>query len=235
MVNHNNMKVDLEKLFKLFEEEENRRMEKYQSKIETMFIPRKENMYKLHYEKFKNKISNHKFGSTTKTGENLDSMIKCNISIEEAALVYMYTINMCFEVNSQLRHNKGRMDKDVFEYSEQLNYVLNKLPSYDNGIVYRDIKHPDRPVKSLLNDYKKNMNMNIIENAFISSHIENQQWREPKTDLRLIITTKDRSNGKDLRELSFNSDEKEVLFKKGTYFKVVDVNERNNIIELVEN
>lgn len=77
--------------------------------------------------------------------------------------------------------------------------------------------------------------MNIIENAFISSHIENQQWREPKTDLRLIITTKDRSNGKDLRELSFNSDEKEVLFKKGTYFKVVDVNERNNIIELVEN
>lgn len=228
------MKIDLQKIFDLFEVEEDRRFEENQLHPETMFIDRRKNKFKLYHDTFVNKVNNHQFGTTTETGENLDAMKKFDISIDEASLIYMYTIDICFSVNDKLRSNSNDIDKDILEYCKQLNWVLQKLPSYDNDIVYRDIRSPLADIETIFDFYEKNLNNVITEKAFMSSHIEKQYWRNTDSDFGLQIHTKTRSNGKDLRELSFNSNEQEVLFQTNTQLLIQKIDKETNTIFVKE-
>jgi len=226
--------MDLTTLFDLFDKEEERRYQE-SKKHEPYTAKKSNNRYQKAYEDFNKLYKNHKFGETSPTGENLEAMKKYDISIEEAAVVYMYTSHGVYdEVNRQLRNNPAKLDQDIEEYSNLLTQALNKLPSYNNEIVYRDIDSPDPNKEVLLNFFDRNINTEITENAFMSSHIREGRWSDEENGLQLIILTNSNSNGKDLRELSFNAHETEVLFKKGTRFRVENVDRDKNKVELTE-
>jgi hypothetical protein len=227
----------LEKLFKLYDIEEARRCREYAEYEErergfSFDVKPSPNKYLEYYDRFKQKLKNHKFGSTTKTGENLDYMIQYGLSIEEASIVYMYTIDTCFGVNHQLRNcTKAGMDLDVREYSHLLSHVLGKLPSYSCSVVHRDISNPDNPTENIMEEFKSKLGQVHFENAFMSSHIDPTIWSNPELGgIHMIIITKENSKGKDLSGLSFNATEKEVLFDKGASFLVKCIREKNVII-----
>ena len=146
---------------------------------------------------------------------------------DEVAVIRMYLgKDIHSRVNRQLRESdKNPIDKDVIEYSRLLNLALDKLPSFDNQIVYRDIQRPVE-VSQLLNFY--DVTEEYKELAFMSTHIEEGCWGE----VQLIIHTKNNSNGKFLGTL--NPIENEVLFKTNTLLKVISVNRDLQKIELEE-
>lgn len=227
--------MDLSKLFDLFEQEEERRYQEELKGPEPFGASKSSNKYKDGYDNFKSFVEKHEFGKTTSTGENLDAMKEFDVSTEEASVIYMYTgIGVFSDVNLQLRNHPNRLDKDIKEYSELLDQALDKMPSFDNGLVYRDISNPDIGSADLMEYYESNMGENIVENAFISSHIKEGRWSDEESGVQLIINTKENSNGKDLRKLSFNVEENEVLFKRGTHFMVKKVDKENNIVKLIE-
>lgn len=225
----------LDKLFKLFDTEEERR---YQESLigEYSFDTFKEsNKYKIAYENFKSKLEEHEFGKTTSTGENLDAMKKHNISIEDASIIYMYTSHgIHSDINSTLRMHPSYLDKDIEEYCRLLDEALSKMPSFNNKIVYRDIKFPNCSVSDIMEYYNSNVGKIFNENTFLSTHIRKGRWADDEYGVQLTILTNENSNGKDLRELCFNDDEQEVLFKKNTLFKVENVNMESNCAQLTE-
>ncbi len=226
--------MDLKLLFSLFEKEEERRFQEVQDDPDFFGYTKEKNKYLEGFEDFKSLVKNHEFGKTSETGENLDAIKKYNLSLEEAAIIYLYTgHDICFDVNSQLRNHSAHLDKDIEEYAKLLNQSLDKLPSFDNGLVYRDIQNISN-AKELIDYYSSNIGKVVCESAFISSHIEYSRWSDVERSVQLIIKTKKDSNGKDLRELSFNSTETEVLFKNNAKFIVVNIHEHKNIVELIE-
>ncbi|KAB2859139.1 MAG: hypothetical protein F9K09_03460 [Flavobacteriales bacterium] len=225
----------LNKLFSLFDEEEKRRSSINIENPEMFYIGKQPNKYINNFEKFKFLINKIGLSKTTQSGENLIALKKFNLTIEEAFIIYSYTsYEMYSEVNLQLRNHPSKLDKVIQEYSYLLDQSLDKMPSFDNNIVYRDICVPDNGVSKLINYYKINVNNKVLETAFISSHISNGRWSDKETGLQIIIQTKNKSNGKDLRELSFNSFEEEVLFKSGTWFLVDSIDKKNNLVYLNE-
>jgi ADP-ribosyltransferase exoenzyme len=225
----------LDQLFELFEAEEERRYQICLKGEEPLNAYKSSNRYKEYYESFKSKVEQHEFGKTTPTGENLDAIKKYNIPIEEASIIYMYSAHHIHRIiNIPLRMHPQYLDKDISEYGRLLDEALDKMPSFNNGIVYRDISEPICPVSKIIEYYSSNIGNVIIENTFLSTHIEKERWCDEVNGVQLIIQTNGNSNGKDIGELCFVADEKEVLFKKGTTFRVDKVDKENNIVELSE-
>lgn len=192
--------MDLKKLFELFEKEEERRFQMELEGPEPFGANKGKNRYKKAYESFQKMYENHEFGKTTSSGENLDAMKKYSLSIEEASIIYMYTSHgIHAEVNLRLRENHAKYDKDIKEYKNLLNQSLDKMPSFNNSTVYRDISHPGNVEEIMDYYYYSNLRKKIVENAFISSHIEKSRWSDINSGIHLIITTSNKSNGKDLR------------------------------------
>ena len=226
--------MNLNNLFELFDIEEERRFNDELNGPEPFGASIEENKYKKAYENFVRYYETYS-GGTTRTGENLDAIGKYNLKLEEAAIIYMYTSHgIHSDVNMQLRDNRDRLDKDIKEYCRLLNRALDKMPSFDNGIVYRDISHPYREVSDILDEFEQKVGDIYLEPAFISSHIREGRWCDDEFGIQIKIFTKENSNGKDLRELSFNIEETEVLFKSSTEFLVEMVCRKNNYIELRE-
>lgn len=226
------MTVNLNKLFELFEEEEERRCQENKLHPETLFMEKEQNKYRNHYERFIEELESHEFGKTTLTGENFDSMKRYGITKDEASLVYMYTIDMHSDVNRKLRNGEP-LDKDEAEYVCQLELVLRKLPSF-SGVVHRDISHPDCDIIEKLEFYEKNIGKEVTEHAFMSSHKDTKMWRGTKNGFGIKIFTKCDSNGRDLSEFSFNANEEEVLFLTNTKLKIERIDFDTNTIFALE-
>ena len=224
----------LNNLIALFEREEERRCQE-DLKCPEMYLmaTKRDNIYIESFKSFKELYNNYEYAKTAVTGENLDAIIDCNIPLELASIIYMYTAHKHFgETNSQLRFRKKvQIDKDIKEYVNLLNNALNYLPNFSNQLVYRDI---DNSSEEILCYYKRHIGKVVLEKSFISTHIESTRWSDINTGVHFIIKTAERTNARDLRKLSFNSEEQEVLFKSGTRFKIVSVDENNNVIEMEE-
>lgn len=228
-------KMMLDKLFDLFDQEEERRYEDELNGPEPLLASVGSNRYKIAYDRFVEMEKKHLYGQTTSTGENLDAIKKFGLSVEEASLIYMYTSHGIHdEVNLRLREDSGFMDKDIAEYALLLDKALIKMPSYDFKIVYRDISNPYPGAKEILEYYQDNLGKIIVEKYFLSSHIEKGRWSDDETGVQLRIKACSNSFGKDLSELSFNVNEREVLFRKNTLFKVENVYLTKNVVELNE-
>jgi hypothetical protein len=224
----------LESLFKLFHKnEENQHQE---NEDDTLFIDKKNsNHYEIRHNKFIEKIAKHKFGETTATGENLDAIKLYDLSIEEASIIYMYTNHQIYNnVNYQLRNRKVKVDEDVEEYKNLLNNSLDKLPSVNNMTIYRDINNPDDEIKGAMHYYIRNIGAKIICKDFMSCHKSDSRWSDEETGFQMVIKTNKNSRGKDLSNITYNVEEKEVLFKSGTFFFVDDVNIEKTTVYLTE-
>lgn len=219
------------KLYTLFEQEEEKR---YREEGHEMFIAQKrDNIYKKSYDSFLKVFDSYTYKQTAETGENLDAITDYKIPLKLAAIIYMYTAYNHFDdTNYQLRVlDPLKIDKDIKEYSTLLNKALNYLPHYKNETVYRDIKNSS---EEIIKYYKQHKGKVITEKSFLSTHIENSRWSDEDTGVHFIIKTANKTNARDLRTLSFNSEEQEVLIKSGTKFKVISVDEEKNIIKIEE-
>jgi len=153
-----------------------------------------------------------------KIGEDISEL-----NIYEKTLIYYYSIEGYEQLNEDLRDGKDSV------YGNYLNQALEKLPNYEEES-YRGVSLS--PTK--IDFYKKAAENDdeIIEPAFFSS---SKSMRTAQSYSRgntvFIIASK---TGKEIEQLSFYGsqnpqNEKEVLFKSKSKFKVIRVNDSQNI------
>jgi len=153
-----------------------------------------------------------------KIGEDISEL-----NIYEKTLIYYYSIEGYEQLNEDLRDGKDSV------YGNYLNQALEKLPNYEEES-YRGVSLSPTKI-----DFYKKVAENddeIIEPAFFSS---SKSMRTAQSYSRgntvFIIASK---TGKEIEQLSFYGsqnpqNEKEVLFKSKSKFKVIRVNDSQNI------
>lgn len=156
--------------------------------------------------------------------------INSNIRPAETFSVERYSVDFYTDINFYLR-NGGEPKEEFFErYRKVMNSGLDKLESY-NGTVYRG---SDLSPK-VINQYKKAAETGepYTENYYLST----SKYRDTAFERNTIYEIKSK-NGKQIEELSYFSQEKEVLFKEGTQFRIksvyFDENINRNVIEMEE-
>lgn len=226
--------MNLKKLFEIFEIEENRRFNDNLEDEEILFWEKEKNKYKEGYGIFLKNYEKYEHGKTTSSKENFDAISDFGLSLEEGAIIFMYTAHGIHQdVNSQLRTNPQNLDSDIKEYIRFLNLALDKMPSFNKNIVFREIFNPDN-IDEVLNYYEARIGIVHVEKAFMSTHIKDERWSCKENEIQIKIATSANSKGKDLRKLSFNVDESEVLFKPSSQFTIMKVCKKNNLIEMKE-
>ena len=229
----------LENLYTLFDKCEEIR---YQANLASAakegtfdFSEKNKNKYKVAHDNFLNKVSQHKYGETTPTGENIDAIKLYDIEVEEASIIYMYTSHKIFnDVNYQLRNHTRKLDDDIYEYKNLLNASLDKLPAANNITVFRDVKFPEGGIDACMKNFVDKVGLEIICKDFMSTHKSEGRWSDEETGFQMVIKTCAKSRGKDLANLAFAVSEEEVLFKSGTKFIVNKVDVENTTIYLTE-
>ena len=142
-------------------------------------------------------------------------------TILEASSIIQYTGGDFQTLNPLLRSKVP--PKSAIVYRDHMNRALEKLPSYQ-GIVKRGIwPFPDWE-KVYFQD-------GIVEEKAFVSTTSDQNMKEFDAPIRFLIHSR---NGKDISRLTQNPNEKEVLFKAGSRFRVISV-ERNSELRGVPN
>ena len=133
----------------------------------------------------------------------------------ETFCVNRYTGDFFVDMNFYLR-NGGEPKEDFLEkYRKVMNSGLDKLESY-KGNVYRGADLSSE----IINKYKKAAETGepYTENYYLST----SKSKDTVFDRNTFYEIKSK-NGKQIEKLSFFSEEKEVLFKEGTKFKINSV------------
>ena len=133
----------------------------------------------------------------------------------ETFCVNKYTGDFFVDINFYLR-NGGEPKEEFFErYKKVMNSALDKLESY-KGNVYRGADLSSE----IINKYKKAAETGELytENYYLST----SKSKDTVFDRNTFYEIKSK-NGKQIEKLSFFSEEKEVLFKEGTKFKINSV------------
>jgi hypothetical protein len=133
----------------------------------------------------------------------------------ETFCVNRYTGDFFVDMNFYLR-NGGEPKEDFFErYKKVMNSALDKLESY-KGYVFRGADLSSE----IINKYKKAAETGepYTENYYLST----SKSKDIVFDRNTFYEIKSK-NGKQIEKLSFFSEEKEVLFKEGTKFKINSV------------
>mgnify|MGYP000539145833 CR=1 FL=1 len=149
------------------------------------------------------------------------------LNVYEEVLIYYYSKEGYEPINENLRDDNN----DIHE--AYLNQTLSKLKDY-KSIVYRGAKLS----KTQINIYKKAEKDDTIitEKAFTStskSILTANQYSKANTVFTIMSKT-----GKEIEEFSFfgnksPQNEKEVLFKSKTQFRVLEVNESDTVIKIM--
>lgn len=125
-----------------------------------------------------------------------------------------YTLNEALRSDLELTNEQKEMIMN-------LDAALNQMPKYE-GALHRfvDIADEDQ-LKIFLEDYKAG---NIVtEKQYISATKGNEYNIDAAVQIRIVNSKK----GHDLEK--YNESEKEVLYKRGSKFKILDVTEREGI------
>lgn len=141
------------------------------------------------------------------------------LSIYEKAIIYKYSEDGYEGLNDILRTSNG---KTVTEFGKLLADALSKLPNYE-GLVYRKVSL----TKTELNVYEEGLknNSTIVETPFLSTSKARAVAMAFTGNCLFRILSK---KGKDIETIAkygvFNPpNEKEVLFKNNTKFKVLQI------------
>lgn len=133
-------------------------------------------------------------------------------------------------INEALRDNKPLPTVngvDLNKVSNDLSSAISKLPSYE-GTVYRSIPLSGENLTEFINKYQEG---NIVtENTYTSAAVDDIY--DDSFNVQMEIQS---HNAKDTTNI-FRADEQEVLFDKGTSFKVLemDASDPNNVKVVVE-
>jgi hypothetical protein len=119
-------------------------------------------------------------------------------------------------------------------FAKLLNEGLDKLFSVNNITIYRDIRHPKNGVEYCLDFYSQKIGSIICFNDFLSCHTDNVRISDEESDFQFVIKTSNKSNAKDLKNITFVQNEREVLFKSGTNFLIEKVDANTNQVFIKE-
>ncbi|MFS4473955.1 ADP-ribosyltransferase [Chryseobacterium sp. T20] len=148
------------------------------------------------------------------------------LTIHEKAIIYHYTDSGYDSLNERLRNGQ-----DINDFGLFLNYSLDKLPDYQ-ALCYRTIRCPKRDLEKYYSAFKNNGI--IIEKSFLSCSKSRLLALQFSDSPVFIILSK---RGKDIEKIAkFGVDsgqnEKEIVFKSGSRFKVLDIKEAENKITI---
>ncbi len=169
---------------------------------------------RLAYEKIVPKYSNNEV-------QKLDEH-----SAQEAFFITYYIGQGLTWINDDLR-NGLKLTKCKELFIDYLDKALEKVKSY-SGTVYR-MDGPDADTKFELDWFKKNTTKTIYCPGYLSTSIEH--WDNRPVTWQ-IETLKTESFGKDLSSL--NKVEMEILFKRGSKFRIIDVHHDSSTVVMQE-
>lgn len=132
------------------------------------------------------------------------------LKASEAAHILAYTGSGYREVNKALRN--GVVDQNQYTHVKHLNRALDKLPAY-KGEVTRRVPFDTNTMMKI--DQLYPVGMIREERGFTSTSKDTDKWTG-----NVVFKIMSKSAGKDISRMSLHSNEQEVLFKSGTYFKV---------------
>lgn len=142
------------------------------------------------------------------------------LNVYEICIIYKYSDDGYQSLNERLRNLKS-----ISLFGKYLNHCLKKLPNY-KSLCYRTISC----TKSDLNKYYDAFidDLTIKEPSFLSCTKSMNLARQFNESPLFIILSK---NGKDIEKFakfgleSFGQNEKEILFKNNSRFKVLNITE----------
>jgi len=128
----------------------------------------------------------------------------------EALSIYSYSTDDYKTINPELR--KVQPSGEALAYSAMVNASLDKLPPFV-GLAKRGANLPDSELDKMVVG-------NIVEFAAFTSATADLSLKNFEKRHRMMIRSK---KGRDISNLSANPQEREVLFKAGSKFKVISV------------
>jgi ADP-ribosyltransferase exoenzyme len=148
------------------------------------------------------------------------------LALEEKTIIYEYTDWEYLTVNSSLRESKGT---NISSFAQYLDTTLSKLPNY-LGVVYRRAELSESVLDIFQNAYLNDIP--IVEYGFLSTSQSQIIAAGFSGDFSFEIFSK---TGKLIEDIAKNGissyeNEEEVLFRKNTHFKVLDIIKKSEII-----
>jgi hypothetical protein len=181
------------------------------------------NYYQEYFQEIKRKYKDiEEWTKKPYLGKFIKAKTRYKLNIQEYALLYGYTAyHISDHINSPLRDNEIKNIKnyfyDIWLFKVLLNKVLNKLPSYNNKTVYHDMQYlTEEEIVLKRKEFQVLIGKTITFNYFLSTHKDDTRLSD---SIYIEIRTKRlKSRGKDISELSFVDNEREVLFKTNSKF-----------------
>lgn len=157
------------------------------------------------------------------------------INEHEAASIHYYTTSKYHEINKYLRQRAGIQEGDTFsdpekqfftEVENSLSNALDKIKTKYNGVVYRGVNR--------LNE--KQLARYVVGEEVVEPFFKSSSYDPSKAFSGEVTFKINSKNGKKIESLSNIPSEKEVLFKSGTRYKVLEKIEKygTTFIELQE-
>lgn len=148
------------------------------------------------------------------------------LSLYEKAIIYKYSEDGYESVNEYLRDSKGSTQN---LYGNVLNSCLSKLKNYQ-GVVFRCANLTEQELKNYRDALAKNIP--VAEYAFVSTSKSELTAIAFGRNTKFIIYSE---TGKEIEKIAkFGKhnppNEKEVLFKSGTHFNILEITKENNYI-----
>ena len=169
--------------------------------------------YREWYKMFVEGGKKDKLAEVVGTAANLSSII--DLSNDEQYAINSYTSSESYIINEALR-NDYELDERLQKIIDNLDSALAKLPKYEGKLQTRSLQFYDEDIlKEFLENYY--IGAEITNNQFISTTIGDIY--NPDGQIQMLILNG--KNGVDLT--SFNKEEMEVLYQRGSTFKVINV------------
>ena len=210
----NKISEDFESLLKLCDEEK----DSFRLTIRDSF----EKGFKLWFERYR-------MGDKS-LDANLSGMLENRLSEEEAFYILVYTGGLSRWVNSELRNSETPKSQCKQTFVARLNQALDKMKSFNAGIVFR-MDYPPGDKAIALKWFETKIGSKFRIPYFLSTAKEDYNNSEVVWQIKSLG---DQSLGKDVSRLTNNKYELEVLFKTGSCFEILSVDIARSYIFLQE-
>lgn len=165
----------------------------------------------LTFEELKD-ASNELFTGRIPDNVDISGMNQFNLSEDDVLILLAYTGSSSKWLNPELRNGNWVNDKNKVAFVERLDSVLNKINSFSGNVLYH---------MAAKNDFIVDETIKI--ESYLSTSIEDFE----NSELKWIISPKtENSNCRDIQNITGNKYEREVLFRRGTSFKVVKIKDK---------
>lgn len=160
----------------------------------------------------------------------LQGLEEYNLSDEDAFFILSYTGSYSSWLNSESRNGRDFDTECKRYFANGLTLALDKLPYYNDEYVFR-MDSPLGTKEQIIEWFNAHKKGIICVPYFLSTSKDNYENSEITWHIK---TMKNNSKARDLALITNNDTEKEVLFKRDCFFRIVSVDSESGIIEMVE-